>query len=89
MINNPNYRGKWKPRKIDNPDYFSDEEPWRMTPIGGVGLELWSMSDSIYFDNLLITDNLVLADAYAAETFDLKLSKIDVASGGMFRRSVG
>ena len=45
------------------------------------------MSDSIYFDNLLITDNLPLADAHAAETFQLKLSKIDVASGGMFRRS--
>ena len=44
------------------------------------------MSDNIYFDNLLITDNLHLADSYAAETFSLKQAKIDVATGGMFRR---
>jgi len=86
LINNPNYQGKWKPAKIPNPHYFNDEEPYKMASIGGVGIELWSMSDSIYFDNLLITDNLPLADAHAAETFQLKLSKIDVASGGMFRR---
>ena len=86
MINNPNYQGKWKPKKIPNPDYFNDEKPYKMTPIGGVGIELWSMSEGIYFDNLLVTDNLGLANAYAAETFDLKMSKIDVASGGIFRR---
>ncbi len=51
-----------------------------------MGIELWSMSDNIYFDNLLITDSLALADAYAADTFDLKMSKLNVASGGVFRR---
>ena len=56
-----------------------------LQPIGAVGIELWSMSDSIYFDNVLITDSLVLADAWAADTFQLKMSKIDVVSGGMFR----
>ena len=53
---------------------------------GAVGIELWSMSDNIYFDNLLITDSVSLADAYATDTFGLKMSKLDVASGGMFRR---
>jgi len=86
MINNPNYKGKWKPRKIPNPNYYNDEEPFKMTPIAGIGIELWSMSDNIYFDNVLVTDNLALANAYATETFDLKMSKIDVATGGMFRR---
>jgi len=86
LINNPNYQGKWKPAKIPNPDYFNDEEPYKMTTIAGIGIELWSMSDNIYFDNLLITDNLHLADSYAAETFSLKQAKIDVATGGMFRR---
>jgi hypothetical protein len=55
--------------------------------LGAVGIELWSMSDNIYFDNLLITDSLSLADSYAADTFDLKMSKLNVASGGVFRRS--
>ena len=37
-----------------------------------VALELWSMSDNTSFDNLLITDNMVLAVAFTRETFDLK-----------------
>ena len=88
MINNPNYKGKWKPNKIPNPEYFNDEEPYKMSTIGAIAIELWSMSDSIYFDNLLITDSLVLADAFLEDTFHLKLSKIDSATGGMFKRSI-
>merc|ERR1719369_2072657 len=57
-----------------------------MTPIAGIGIELWTMSDSIYFDNILITDSLALADTLAKETFDLKMSVIDAMSGNMFRR---
>jgi len=53
LINNPNYQGKWKPRKIPNPDYFHDPEPYKMTAIGGIGIELWSMSSEIYFDNMV------------------------------------
>lgn len=26
-------QGIWKPRKIDNPDYFEDKEPFKMTSI--------------------------------------------------------
>ena len=53
-----------------------------------MGIELWSMSDNIYFDNLLVADSVALADTYAADTFGLKMSKLDVASGGMFRRYI-
>jgi hypothetical protein len=27
MIDNPEYKGEWAPRKIDNPGYFEDLEP--------------------------------------------------------------
>jgi hypothetical protein len=27
MIDNPEYKGEWAPRKIDNPDYFEDLNP--------------------------------------------------------------
>nr|XP_053654544.1 calnexin-like isoform X2 [Cherax quadricarinatus] len=77
MIDNPNYRGKWKPRKIPNPDYFEDLEPFKMTPLGAVGIELWSMSDNILFDNLIITDNVADANRLAQETFDLKVMKME------------
>jgi calnexin len=57
-----------------------------MTPIAGIGIELWTMSDSIYFDNILITDSIALADGLAKETYDLKMSVIDAMSGNMFKR---
>jgi len=86
LINNPNYKGKWKPKKVANPDYFHDPHPFRMTAIGGIGIELWSMSNDLYFDNLIITDNLEIADSWAADTFDLKCQKLDVNDAGMFKR---
>merc|ERR1719225_2302297 len=60
---------------IPNPDFFEDKEPFKMTPISGVGLELWSMSD-----------NMGLADAFARETFDLKQAADASANGNIFRR---
>lgn len=86
MINNPNYKGKWKPRKIPNPDYFHDPHPFKMTAIGGIGIELWSMSSDLYFDNLIITDKVEIADAWAKDTFDLKVQKLDVNDAGLFKR---
>ncbi|TRY71728.1 hypothetical protein TCAL_03416 [Tigriopus californicus] len=88
LINNPNYKGKWKPRKIPNPDYFHDPEPFKMTSIGAVGIELWSMSDDIYFDNLLITDSLDIAKEWSADTFDLKVQKLDASDAGTIRRII-
>jgi len=88
LINNPGYQGIWKPRLIPNPDYFHDPEPYKMTPIGGIGIELWTMSDGIYFDNVLITDSMGLADQLARETYDLKMSVIDAANGNMFKRII-
>ena len=86
LINNPNYKGKWKPKKIPNPDYFHDPHPFKMTAIGGVGIELWSMSQDLYFDNLIITDSVDIADTWAKDTFDLKVQKLDVNDAGMIKR---
>ena len=70
-------QGKWKPQRIPNPDYFHDPEPFdRMTPISAVGIELWSMSNDIYFDNVLVTSDLAVADSWAADTYDLKIQKV-------------
>lgn len=85
MINNPGYQGKWKPAKIPNPDYYHDAEPYKMTPIAGIGIELWTMSDAIYFDNILITNNYALADSFAKETFDVKMS-VSGDGGNIFKR---
>ena len=94
MIANTGCQGKW------NPDFFEDKEPFKMTQvrfsihfneqteiqvISWVGLELWSMSDNTSFDNLLITDNMVLAVAFTRETFDLKQAADASANGNIFR----
>jgi hypothetical protein len=42
-----------------------------------VGLEIWSMSDNILFDNFIITDDKIVSEQWAAETFDLKRNLVD------------
>ena len=42
-IDNPAYIGVWKPAQIANPNFFEDKEPHAMAPIGGIGIELWTM----------------------------------------------
>lgn len=88
LIKNPNYKGKWKPRRIPNPDYFKDETPFRMTPIHAVGFELWSMSPMLLFDNLIITDDLAVAEEWAQNTFALKRAKISRDSDSVFDRAM-
>jgi len=75
LIENPNYQGVWEPRKIANPDYFEDNDPFRsLTPFSAIGLELWSMTENIYFDNFLITDDKSVADQFAKDSWVLKKS---------------
>merc|ERR1719187_2514586 len=69
MIANPAYKGIWSARMIPNPGYFEDLNPYKMAPIGALGLELWSMSDGIMFDNFIITDERAAADAWAKDTW--------------------
>ena len=41
-----------------------------------VGFELWSMSKDIFFDNIIITDDIEVANHWAAATYDKKRQKI-------------
>ena len=68
-IDNPDYKGSWSPRQIANKDYFYDESPHAMAPIGGIGIELWTMQDGILFDNILIAADPAVADEIAQNTF--------------------
>jgi hypothetical protein len=73
MIDNPEYKGEWAPRKIANPDYFEDLTPVKSLPkIGGVGIELWTMTENILFDNIYVGHSIDDAKALAAESFDIK-----------------
>lgn len=59
------WQGVWKPRKIANPDYFEDKEPLKnLGPIGAVAVEIWTMDEGYYFDNVLVTNDVEKAKEY-------------------------
>ena len=68
-VDNPDYKGVWAPAKIDNPHYFTDDSPHAMAPVGGVGIEIWTMQDGILFDNIVLTHDASVASGLAAKTF--------------------
>uniref|UniRef100_A0AAY4AIG1 Calmegin n=1 Tax=Denticeps clupeoides TaxID=299321 RepID=A0AAY4AIG1_9TELE len=72
LVDNPNYQGVWSPRKVTNPDYFEDLYPFRMSAVHALGLELWSMTSNIYFDNFIITGDKEVADRWASDSWGLK-----------------
>ncbi|TKS69252.1 Calnexin IP90 [Collichthys lucidus] len=84
LVDNPNYQGVWKPRKIDNPDYFEDLQPFRMAPFKALGLELWSMTSDIYFDNFIITSHKEVADRWASDSWGLKKLVASANEPGIF-----
>ncbi|TFK70453.1 Calreticulin-domain-containing protein [Pluteus cervinus] len=73
LIDNPAYKGEWAPRKIPNPNFYEDLNPVRsLNKIGGVGIELWTMTEDILFDNIYIGHSVEDAKKLAAETFGVK-----------------
>ncbi|TKR68526.1 hypothetical protein L596_024496 [Steinernema carpocapsae] len=74
-IKNPDYKGKWEPRIIENPHYFEPQPFSQLEPISAVGIELWTMSNGIVFDNLLVTDKEEVATHFSHQTFDVKVAQ--------------
>merc|ERR1719259_1454209 len=85
MIDNPEYKGEWKPRQIDNPaykgkwvhpeidnpEYDAAEEALLgvYDDFGAIGLDLWQVKSGTIFDNFLITDDPEHAKKVGEETF--------------------
>uniref|UniRef100_A0A672Z4H7 Calmegin n=1 Tax=Sphaeramia orbicularis TaxID=375764 RepID=A0A672Z4H7_9TELE len=84
LVDNPNYQGVWKPRKIDNPEFFEDLQPFRMISFKALGLELWSMTSDIYFDNFIITSHKEVADRWASDSWGLKKLVASANEPGIF-----
>ncbi|XP_070804581.1 calmegin [Pituophis catenifer annectens] len=88
MIENPNYQGIWSPQKIPNPDYFEDAHPFQMTTVDAMGLELWSMTSNIYFDNFIICSDKEVADRWAADGWGFKKLIASANEPGIFSQFV-
>ena len=72
QIDNPEYKGVWKAKQIPNPDFFEDKTPYMFAPFSAIGIELWTMTSGIFFDNILITRDPALAEEYATKTWKVK-----------------
>jgi hypothetical protein len=72
LIDNPAYKGLWAPRKIPNPAYFEDLHPANLNKMGGIGIELWTMTEDILFDNIYVGHSPADAKALAKESFRVK-----------------
>lgn len=71
MIENPEYKGEWSHPMIPNPEYKEDKELYvRCRDCKYVGFELWQVKSGTAFDDIIVTDSMEEADAFAAEGFD-------------------
>mmetsp|Transcript_114396 Transcript_114396/g.202771 ORF Transcript_114396/g.202771 Transcript_114396/m.202771 type:complete len:393 (+) Transcript_114396:68-1246(+) len=63
-IANPEYKGYWEPRNLPNPEFEDDDFLYKFD-FGFVGIDLWQVKSGTLFDNIIITDDLAEADAFA------------------------
>ncbi|KAJ8266444.1 hypothetical protein GJAV_G00130500 [Gymnothorax javanicus] len=61
LIKNPYYQGPWRPGTISNPASADAPPTLEMSPVAAVGLELWSLTGGVLFDNILLCDDAEVA----------------------------
>jgi len=71
MIDNPDYKGKWEHPMIDNPEYSYNEDMYKVCKEActHVGFEIWQVKTGTLFDDIIVTDSVEEAKAYAEKTF--------------------
>merc|ERR1711918_100559 len=70
-ISNPEYKGVWTAKDIDNPEYEDDENVYLFEENGFIGFDLWQVKGGTIFDNVIITDDVAEADAFAKKWKEL------------------
>merc|ERR1712003_566535 len=76
MKDNAAYKGVWDAKKIANPEYEDDDALYKYADFGFIGFDLWQVKGGTIFDNVIITDDVAEADAFAKKWFDL--SQIEI-----------
>merc|ERR1712127_813732 len=64
-ISNPAYKGIWEAKKIANPEFVDDDALYKYADFGFIGFDLWQVKGGTLFDNVIITDDVAEADAFA------------------------
>merc|ERR1712051_514525 len=70
-ISNPAYIGVWEARKIPNPEYVDDDNVYKYDDFSFIGFDLWQGKGGSIFDNIIITDDVSEADAFAKKWKEL------------------
>merc|ERR1712226_983718 len=70
-ISNPAYKGIWEAKKIANPEYVDDNEVYKFADFGFIGFDLWQVKAGTIFDNVIVTDDVAEADAFAKKWKEL------------------
>merc|ERR1711972_1040264 len=71
-ISNPAYKGFWEAKKIANPEFVDDDKLYAFEDFGFLGFDLWQVKGGTIFDNIILTDDVAEADAFAKKWKDLK-----------------
>merc|ERR1711862_747279 len=64
-------------KKISNPEYEDDDSVYKYDDFGFVGIDLWQVKAFTIFDNIIITDDVAEADAFAAKWKTLSKAEQD------------
>merc|ERR1711998_828087 len=62
-------KGEWEHPMIDNPDFVDDPLVYSYESFAVAAFEIWQVKAGSIFDNVIITDSLEEADAFAKDTF--------------------
>lgn len=69
----PLLQGIWRPRKIANPAYFKDDTPLaNIGKINAAAIEIWTMDNNYYFDDIVVANDPAVAEAFMAKTWGPK-----------------
>jgi len=73
LVDNPDYKGEWVHPLIPNPNFVDDQELYvRCKGCTHIGFELWQVKSGTIFDDILVTDDINEANAYADSTYAKK-----------------
>merc|ERR1711953_1384615 len=70
-ISNPAYKGIWEAKKIANPEYEDDDSVYSYADFGFIGFDLWQVKAGTIFDNVIVTNDVAEADAFAKKWKEL------------------
>jgi len=66
-------QGIWKPAKIANPAYYDDKTPLaNLGKINAAAIEIWTMDNNYYFDDIVVANDPAVADAFRVQTWTPK-----------------